>query len=378
MNNETINIFVSGDFAPTIRVNEVISKGDYHLLYNDILPIIKEADIAITNLESPLIDGGKPIAKTGPNLKAPVKSIDAVKFAGFDMVTLANNHMMDYGDEGLLSTMQTCDNAGIRHIGAGSNLEEAKKIEYFNVKDNCIAFINCCENEWSTTQGDYPGCNPLGEVALFYQIQEAKSNSDYIVLIIHGGHETYDYPSIRMKKLYRWFIDLGVDAVVGHHTHCFSGYEIYKGKPVIYSLGNFIFDSSKRKSLWNVGAAVVLSMSETGISMRLLPFTQCDDVVGVKLFGKDEKEAWLKQEAQKSEQIQDDTILERKFEKFASKLSNQYRGFLEPNTSSLILYAKNRGLLPRKIKGKKRLLVWDIIRAEAHRDILLTILSKEK
>ncbi len=378
MNNETINIFVSGDFAPTLRVNEVISKGDYHLLYNDILPIIKEADIAITNLESPLIDGGEPIAKTGPNLKAPVKSIDAVKYAGFDMVTLANNHMMDYGAEGLFSTIQACENVGIRHIGAGLNLEEAKITEYFNVKGRRIAFINCCENEWSTTQGDYPGCNPLNEVALYYQIQEAKSNSDHAILIIHGGHETYEYPSPRMKKLYRWFIDVGADAVVGHHTHCFSGYEIYKGKPIIYSLGNFIFDSSQRKTSWNIGATVMLSFSDTGIIMRLLPFTQCDDVVGVKLFVENEAVIWLEDENRRSEQIQDDTFLEKSFEEFAAKLSNQYRSFLEPNTSSLILAAKNRGVLPRKIKGKKRLLVWDIIRAEAHRDILLTILSKEK
>lgn len=378
MNSETISIFVSGDFAPTLRVNDVISKGDYHLLYNDLLPIIKEADISITNLESPLIDSGQPIAKTGPNLKAPVNSIEAIKFAGFDMVTLANNHMMDYGDEGLFSTLRACENTGIRHIGAGSNSEEAKNIEYFNVKSRRIAFINCCENEWSTTQGNYPGCNPLNEVSLFYQIQEAKSNSDNVILIIHGGHETYEYPSLRMKKLYRWFVDLGVDAVVGHHTHCFSGYEIYKGKPIVYSLGNFIFDSNKRKSSWNVGAAVVLSISNTETSMRLLPFTQCDDKVGVKLFEHKEVEAWSDKEEIKSGQIQDDMFLEKKFDKFVSKQDRLYRSYLEPNNSSLILAAKNRGLLPRKIKGSKQLLFLNIIRAEAHRDILLNLLSKEK
>lgn len=378
MNNEPINIFVSGDFAPTLRVNEVISKGDYRLLYNDILPIIKEVDIAITNLESPLVDGGKPIAKSGPNLKAPVKSIDAIKFAGFDMVTLANNHMMDYGDEGLFSTLQACENVGIRHVGAGSNSEEAKKIECFNIKGKSIAFINCCENEWSTTQGNYPGCNPLNEVALYYQIQEAKVNSDYVALIIHGGHETYDYPSIRMKKLYRWFIDLGVDAVIGHHTHCFSGFEIYKEKPIVYSLGNFIFDSGKRQSSWNVGAAAVLTLSGNETKMRLLPFAQCDDVVGVKLFDQKETEIWLDKEKMKSGQIQDDLFLEKNFDKFVSKQDRLYRSYLEPNTTSFILAAKNRGLIPRRIKGSKRLLYWNIIRAEAHRDILLKILSKDK
>ena len=378
MNNESINIFISGDFAPRMRVNEVIEHGDYQLLYNDILPIIQVSDLAITNLESPLLDEGKPIAKTGPNLKAPIKSVEALKFAGFDMVTLANNHMMDYGKEGLFSTIQVCEKSDITHIGAGSNLEEAKKNVYFDIKESRIAFINCCENEWSTTQGDYPGCNPLNEVALFYQIQEAKANADHLILIIHGGHETYDYPSPRMKKLYRWFVDLGVNAVIGHHTHCFSGYEIYKNKPIVYSLGNFIFDSNKRNTSWNVGAAVTLTIQREQTSMRLFPFTQCDDEVGVKLLNQTETDNWLKKEKQKSEQIQDDALLEKKFKEFASKQGNLYRSFLEPNQSSLILAAKNREMLPRKIKGAKRLLYWNIIRAEAHRDILLELLSKEK
>ena len=377
MNNEAINIFISGDFAPRMRVNEVIERGEYQLLYNDILPIIQDSDFAITNLESPLLDEGKPIEKTGPNLKAPIKSIEALKFAGFDLVTLANNHMMDYGEEGLCSTVQICEKNNIKHIGAGLNLEEAKKVECFDIKGSRIAFINCCENEWSTTQGNYPGCNPLNEVSLFYQIQEAKANANHVVLIIHGGHETYEYPSPRMKKLYRWFVDLGVDAVIGHHTHCFSGYEVYKEKPIVYSLGNFVFDSALRNSSWNVGAAVILTICSSQISMQLYPFTQCDNEIGVNLFDSQKAGIWLEKELNKSEQIQDDAILENRFGEFVGKQGNLYRSYLEPNKLSLVLAAKNRGLLPRKVKGAKQLLYLNIIRTEAHRDILLKLLSKE-
>ena len=376
--NETILIFFSGDFAPRLRVNDVIMQGDYSSLFNDILPIIKESDIAITNLESPLIEEGKPIAKTGPNLKSPVKSIEALKFAGFDMVTLANNHMMDFGKDGLFSTIQICEKNDIKHIGAGLNNDEAKKIEYYDIKQKRIAFINCCENEWSTTQGNYPGCNPLNEIALFYQIQDAQANADYVILIIHGGHETYEYPSPRMKKLYRWFVDLGVDAVIGHHTHCFSGYEFYKNKPIVYSLGNFVFDGKNRKSFWNKGAAATLIITGNDIKLKLHPFNQCDDEVGLHLLTAEETQVWLQKEQVKTQQIQDDAFLEQKFEEFALQLESLYRSYLEPNKSAWILAAKNSGLLPRAIKGHKRLLFWNIIRAEAHRDILLELLSKEQ
>ncbi len=377
MNNENINILLSGDFASTKRVVDVISREEYHILYGDILPLIKNSDISITNLECPLIEGGTPIKKTGPNLKANLKSIEAIKYAGFDMVTLANNHMMDYGVEGLNSTIKTCNDNNIEYIGAGQNIKEAQTIRYFEVKGKKIAFINCCENEWSTTNGDYPGCNPLNEIDIYNQIKEAKLNSDYAILIIHGGHEMYEYPSPRMKKLYRWFIDLGVDAVIGHHTHCFSGYEIYNNKPIVYSMGNFIFDKNNvRNSIWNYGAAAMLSINGNDINLKLYPYCQCNEKPSIVLLEGEEKDNWFRNENAKSIIIQDDKLLKEKFNDFVKKQEKLYRSYLEPKSHRIIIAAKNRGILPRRIRDDKALLYLNIIRAEAHRDIVLEVLQK--
>ena len=374
---DEISIFISGDFAPRHRASEVIRNKEFSLLYGDVLPYIQKADISITNLESPLIDDGIPIPKTGPNLKSPIESVEALKFAGFDMVTLANNHMMDYGAEGLYSTILTCENNGIRCIGAGRNFIEASKICYFERKGKTIAFINCCENEWSTTVDANPGCNPLNEVNIYYQIQEAKANADFVILIIHGGHETYELPSPRMKKLYRWFIDLGVDAVIGHHTHCYSGSEVYKKKPIVYSLGNFIFDSKIRDASWNYGVFAVLSLSADRVKIELVPFEQCNKQVGVCLLKSNEVEQWINDDIQRSNIIQDDIKLEEEFNAFCKKNERQYRSYLEPNKNKYILAAKNRGWIKRNISGNKALLYLNIIRAEAHRDILINLLSNE-
>lgn len=371
-----ITIFISGDYAPTLRVNDAIERGDYQSLFNDIIHIINESDIAITNLEFPLIDNGSPIAKTGPNRKSPVKSIEAIKFAGFDMVTMANNHIMDYGEDGLLSSIQLCEKNSIRHIGAGNNIDEAKRIEYFDVQEKKIAFINCCENEWSTTHGETPGCSPLDEVSLFYQIQEAKSTADYVILIIHGGHEMYEYPSPRMKKLYRWFVDLGVDAVIGHHTHCYSGNEIYKGKPIVYSLGNFVFDSNRRGSLWNIGCAIVLSLDDKNVDVRLYPFRQCDNEIGVHLLKGEDFNKWEDDNKETTRIIQNDVLLEQQFSKFIDTKEKDYMDRLEPFSSRIAQWALRKGMLPRFINRKKRLLYLNIIRAESHRDVLLRVLSK--
>lgn len=112
----------------------MIRNKEFSLLYGDVLPYIQKADISITNLESPLIDDGIPIPKNGPNLKSSIESVEALKFVGFYIVTLANNHMMDYGAEGLYSTISTCENNGIRCIGAEKNFIEASKICYFEKK----------------------------------------------------------------------------------------------------------------------------------------------------------------------------------------------------------------------------------------------------
>jgi len=379
MKDKAIRLFISGDFAPTLRVNEIIQKGEFQSLYNNMLPVIQEADYAITNLELPLLDKGIPSVKTGPNLKAPTNSIDAIKFAGFNLVTLANNHIMDYGADGLLSTIDLCSKNSIEYIGVGATLKEAKEIRYKNIKGKRIAFINIAENEWSTTFKDSYGVNPLDEIDVFYQISEAKLNSDFIILIIHGGHETYELPSPRMKKLYRFFIDLGVDVVVGHHTHCYSGHEVYKDKPIFYSLGNFIFDNKmfRNNSFWNKGCAVTISLFEAKIEFQLHPFSQCDDKPGVFLFDEENYKRFVDENIIKTDIILNDKQLVKEYDSFVAKQTKVYKSLIEPFHNRYILGAMNKGFLPRLISGYQKDLLFNIIRCESHRELLLSVLSKK-
>lgn len=373
-----MKIFISGDFAPRLRVNEVIASGNYELLYNDMLPIINEADFAITNLESPLIETGTPIKKTGPNLKSPMKSIEALKYAGFDMVTLANNHLMDYGKDGLVSTINACETSGIHFVGAGMNHDEASQIKYEEIGGKIVSFINCCENEWSTTHGEEPGCNPLDEIGAFYQIQEAKRNSDYTILIIHGGHEMYEYPSPRMKKLYRWFVDLGVDAVIGHHTHCYCGWETYKNKPIVYSLGNFIFDHPTwRDGAWTKACAAILIIQNNGISIKMIPYHQCDHRVGVNIYDESELEQFELQNMAKQSIIDDDEKLQHEFEKHISKVKRGIINMFEPSYDKYYQYALAKGLLPHFITESHLRVILNNVRCESHHDLLIEVLKND-
>ena len=373
-----VKVLITGDFCPINRIQGLIKTGDFSEIFGDFLPLIKDSDISITNLECPLIDNGQKIEKSGPNLKATQNSINALSYAGFDLVTLANNHIMDYGAEGLGSTMDSCKKSKIGIVGAGVNFEEAKNPYYKIVNNSLIAFVNFCENEWSTTSGNYSGANPLNPISNYYQIKEAKSKADYVFVIVHGGHEHYQLPSPRMQETYRFFVDSGADAVIGHHTHCYSGYELYNEKPIFYSLGNFVFDwPKKRNSIWNKGYAVQFIVDNGIINFKLHPYTQGENDlnVGVKLMNNADHKDFEDDIKLLNNQISNPKIIEEKFDDYSNEYQRQFNSYIEPYSNKYLVALYNRAFLPSLITKSKRKLLLNVFRCEAHRDVLIKILN---
>jgi hypothetical protein len=373
-----INILITGDFYPGgAATTSLIKKKKYEDIFNDYLPVIRDCDYAITNLEAPLTNNVNNIAKTGPVIKADPESIKALTFAKFNMVTLANNHIMDYGMKGLLDTMNVCKENGIRYIGAGLNFKAASETRIITIADKQIAFINIAENEFSTTSGDKPGVNPLDLVSNYHLIQEAKKKADFVIIIIHGGHENYSLPSPRIKKTYRFFVDCGANAVIGHHTHCVSGYEVYKESPIFYSLGNFLFEPNGIKGdKWYYGFAVQLIIKKNKIMFKLHPYFQNKGFVGLRKMKSQESESFFNEITNLNQIILDDDLLAKNFEDFIKKVTSHYQAYLEPHSNRYIRYLQRKKFIPSFLGNKKRLLYLNLIRCEAHKDIILNVLEK--
>ena len=136
---EDLNIIITGDFCPTDEVEALCLNGNYDSIYNNVLPLLKNKDLSITNLESPLTSQVSPIIKAGKNLIANPKCIDALKFADFDVVALANNHILDQSASGLRDTINSCKKAGIETVGASCQKQDISKILYVNKKNTKIA-----------------------------------------------------------------------------------------------------------------------------------------------------------------------------------------------------------------------------------------------
>lgn len=374
-----VKILLTGDFFGGNKVENLIDNKKYDDIFGDLITQIKSSDISITNLESSLFDFSLPsIKKTGPALKAKSNVIDALEYAGFDLLTLANNHIMDYGEKGLLNTINVIKNSNIEYVGAGKSLLEARRAKYIKKENSTIAIINFCENEWSTTDGEYSGANPLNPVENYYDIKEAKKNADKVIVVLHGGIEFSSYPTVSFKNTCRFFIDAGADAIVCHHTHFISGYEEYNQGLIFYGLGNFVFDNQKYKNhRWNYGYAVQLELDSDKLNFNLIPYKQCNEKTGVVLLNEKEKQEFDVTIEQMNKVISSNDALKTQLNSFAEKTEKLYLAYLQPYSNRILKGLFKRGIIPSLYSTNKYRLLLNIIRCESHHEVLKKVLKNK-
>ncbi len=218
----------------------------------DLIERMDAADILMLNNEFTYSDRGKPLAGKGFTFRTKPAMAANLDKLSVDIVSLANNHVYDYGEEALLDTLSTLEQYGVPYVGAGRNLEEAKKIVYFRVNGIKIAYVSATQIERDyvyTKQATdtAPGVLRTYDPALFCDvIREAEEKSDFVVVYVHWGTEADIMFEEDQRELGRAYIDAGADLVIGDHTHYLQGVEYYKGVPIFYSLGNFWFNSRTR------------------------------------------------------------------------------------------------------------------------------------
>lgn len=375
-----IKIGFTGDFCPWLRIEDRFLSDNWTSLFESVHPFFTANDLNIIDLECPLTTANSPIEKTGPHIKALPETAAILNHLNCKVVATANNHFKDYGWQGMKETYESLTKHNIQWFGSGQSFEEASKTFYWQKDDLSFAFINVAENEWTTTYDSTPGCHPIDLVNVFNQIQEAKKQADFVIIIAHGGHEHYELPSPRMKKWYRFFIDAGAHAVIGHHTHIVSGYEIYKEAPIFYSLGNFCFDWKGLQNLpWNTGMMACLHFTKNKpITFDLEFFNQNNEALGVFLLSGDDKEAKQKHLESLNAIIGNDDLLEQKFKDYIQSWKPVMNTWIQPYKGRYLPSLYKKGLLPSIISTKKKLLYTNLIRCEAHRDILIESINPTK
>ncbi len=271
-------ILIGADIVPTKSNAELFANGNIkELVGEDIEKLLKEASYRIFNLEVPLTDKEEPILKRGPNLIASTKAIAGYKALGIDLCTIANNHILDQGEQGLFSTVKTLDKAGINYVGAGKNIHDAGKPFVFEFMSQKIGVYACSEHEFTIASDKRAGANPFDPLWSLDHVATLKEKVDYEIVLFHGGREHYRYPSPNLQKVCRRIVDKGADLVVCQHTHCIGCEEKYNGGTIVYGQGNFIFDNSDNEC-WQTGMLIKI---DKNMEISYIPLIKKKNVIRI-------------------------------------------------------------------------------------------------
>lgn len=369
-----MKIIIGGDLVPTLKnIEKFKSNNLISNIKKDFRDFWFSADYRIINLETVLGSSEtlKPIEKSGPNLIANSKSINGIKSLMPNLVCLANNHSMDYGIEGLTSSINLLKTHEISYTGIVKN-NISRILPCILEKDGIrVGIYNVCENEFNQPQKDSIGCNCFDEIETYKDIFQLKKHCDYIIVIYHGGKEYYRFPSPKIKKTCENFIDFGADVVLTQHSHCIGSEEIYKSKTILYGQGNFIFDTIDNDFL-NYGLLVEVVANKEKININYKLIEKENNLIKLS-----DNRIVYNEFKERSKKTNDNDYLEKLYYDFSSSKIESYlataniNSFYRKSLNKLYHMFFHKSYYLKMYNTKKYLDILNSIRCESHRELFI-------
>jgi poly-gamma-glutamate capsule biosynthesis protein CapA/YwtB (metallophosphatase superfamily) len=280
-NHQEITIGLMGDVMIGRLVNEMLNDQPPAYIWGDTLSLLQNNNLNIINLEAALTHSTRKVPKVF-NFKAQPAHIQSLAAANIGIVNIANNHILDFAEEGLIETVQTLTQANILYVGAGRNAEEASKPVILNIQGIRIGILGCTDNEpsWEASPQhsgtrfvEVEDLNDPRNKALIADITALRSKVDVLVLSIHWGPNMRERPTSSFRAFAHKMIESGVDILQGHSAHIFQGIEVYREKLILYDTGDYIDDYYDGPILRNDRSFLFLvKLSRSGlIELRLIP-----------------------------------------------------------------------------------------------------------
>lgn len=372
----SINILVGGDVYPSEENRVLFENGSIEKLFGSLVNEFASADYCSVNLECALTHTNNPIYKAGPNLKSSPESINGISALGIDLISMSNNHILDYGEVGLADTLDAINSKSIEYVGVGKNKTAARRIHYKDIKGKKIAFIAVCEHEFTVATETSAGANLFDPYDTIDDIEEASKYADVVIVFYHGGKEHYKYPSPRLQKLCRALADRGADYIFCQHSHCIGSYEQYKKCHILYGQGDFIMGNSIVTDRTE-GLLIKIKISEKN-EIEFLPVKRRNGCVDFA--AEDEKQAILRAFDERSKNLQDKEFLAQEWKKFCLANKNWYYSVFDSH--SRIVRGVDRklfhgALLKKGYDKGKSLNIFGVLICEAHLELLQTLFEHD-
>lgn len=273
---ESLSIHFGGDTIFYGKVEERLKKAGYDYPYEFVKDLFQKDDLTVLNLETPVTTRGTAAKDKTFVFKSPPKALPAMAEAGVDAVSLANNHSLDQGEEGLLDTIDHLKKNKIHSFGAGANSKDAYAPVYIERKGITVALCGFTrvipEAGWTAGKKKAGVAAAYDPELAFESVQTARKHADIVIVVVHWGKERAKVLEEHQTSLAHSFIDYGADLVIGGHPHVLQGLEQYKGKWIAYSAGNFIFTKSNDSETWKTAVFEAKCTRKGECDLKLLPY----------------------------------------------------------------------------------------------------------
>ena len=272
INQEDTVLLFGGDVLIKASTESIYkNNGVTGLVSEEILAEMQNADIMMVNHEFQFSTRGEPMEDKQFTFRTDPKNVQILLDLGIDIVSLANNHSLDFGQDALQDTFVTLDEAGILYAGAGDSKERAEELQVIEVNGKKFGFLAATRvipvAGWDV-RNKQPGLfTTYDDTRLVERIRESKEECDFLAVYVHWGIEREEYPEEYQNVIAKHCVEAGADVIIGAHPHVLQGIEFIEGKPIFYSLGNYIFNNSTPKTM----LVKVLIKSDDTVEYSLIP-----------------------------------------------------------------------------------------------------------
>lgn len=362
-----MKITFCGDVSPTYT-NDLFVEGKIEELFYDVPSVFADSDRVVVNLECALTESEYKIKKFGPNLKASAAVATVLRRIGVTDCGISNNHIFDYGVEGVMDTIHAFEEAELNYTGFGNSYEESRKNLILEKDGKKVAVLAVCEHEYCYALEERMGARPFSPYDTMADIRKAKQENDFVVVMYHGGKEQSLYPSPRLRRACQAMVEQGADVVLCQHSHCIGCYEKYCNSHILYGQGNFhfigLFDEHPH---WQNGLIVQVTFKDRA-EISFIPVVVTNR--GISLAKGDEKKKIMQGFEERSMHLVNEQWLAG-WKSFCEEAKETYYNAVKYAYNDLV--AVNENVNKKTYKDESRLdnneLFAHYLYCEAHRDV---------
>lgn len=366
-----MKILIGGDFCPENRAEKLLGDGE-DIFSVEYKRIWNSTDFRILNLEGAITSSNSKNDKVGRCIKFDPNVMNGVKKMGVTHFSLANNHIMDYGEQGIDDTINYLKKSEIDFFGCHS-----QKTSILKKNDTKVAVLSFSNKEFSAMEiNNGVGACSMDLISMLQQIEVAKKVTDHIIVILHTGLSLYPLPSPEQRRLCRFLIDTGVSAVLCQHSHIMGAYENYKEGFISYGQGSFVFELGRKNTVWNKGYSILFDFKKDGRSINIIPHKQFDESLNICTLTQIELDEFHSSMDKLNQSLCNDDEFSKAWELYLNKVEKYYfnQFFLPKNR----VIRRILNLINFKIffSKSKRNIVLSNLRNDEHAEIIKEILLK--